>query len=228
MNIEQEIFNSYKADKNKLLAYGFKLYQDVYTFEIDFMSGDFKALILIDEEEKIKGKVIEKAFNEEYFQLRNESFQGGFVGEVRESYRSILLDIRNKCFIKRAFISNQANRLMDLIKERYDELPDYPFKDPHIKNYGVFRYKKNKKWYALLMNINKSNLDKSNKDEYVDVINVRINEADKEKIINNKNIYPSYHMNKKKWVSIILDDSMKDEEIMEFIDFSRNFMINKR
>jgi len=52
MNIEQEIFSSYKADKNKLLAYGFKLYQDVYTFEIDFMSGDFKALILIDEEEK--------------------------------------------------------------------------------------------------------------------------------------------------------------------------------
>lgn len=34
-------------------------------------------------------------------------------------------------------------------------------------------------------------------------------------------------MNKQKWVSILLDDSLKDEEVMEYIDWSRNFMIGK-
>jgi len=34
-------------------------------------------------------------------------------------------------------------------------------------------------------------------------------------------------MNKQKWVSIILDESLSDMEVMEFIDYSRNFMIGK-
>ncbi|MBQ6730539.1 MAG: MmcQ/YjbR family DNA-binding protein [Bacilli bacterium] len=115
-----------------------------------------------------------------------------------------------------------------MIKNRYNELPDHPFKEPHIINYGVYRYKGNKKWYGLVMNIDKGHLVKEEKGTYVDVINVRIDESKRETIINNQSIYPSYHMNKQKWVSIILDDSLDDEVVMAYIDYSRNFMINKK
>lgn len=226
MNIEEEIFSSYQVNKDKLLSYGFNLFKDVYTYEKD-INNDFKALIVVDENNVLKGKVIEKAFDEEFIQLRNEAYQGGFIGEIREAYKDLLIDIRNNCFTKLVFISKQANRLMKLIKERYNEVPDHPFKDPHIKNYGVYRYKGNDKWYGLVMNINKSNLDKVSKDIYIDVINVRIDENNRENILKNKSIYPSYHMNKQKWVSIVLDDSLKDEEVMNYIDYSRNFMIGK-
>ena len=77
------------------------------------------------------------------------------------------------------------------------------------------------------MNVKKSVFGKEYKDEYVDVINVRIDENKREIITNNKNIFPSYHMNKQKWVSILLDESLSDSEIMDYINHSRNFMINK-
>lgn len=77
------------------------------------------------------------------------------------------------------------------------------------------------------MNVNKSVFGKEHKDEYVDVINVRINENKRDTIINNKNIFPSYHMNKQKWISILLDESLSDLEVMDYIEYSRNFMINK-
>ena len=227
MTIEQELFASYRVIKEKLLEYGFSDFSSVYTYSIDFHNDEFKALITIDENGTLRGKVIEKAFDEEYIQLRNESFQGGFVGAIREEYKEILLDIRHNCFKKEVFVSNQANRLASLIFERYHESPDFPFDQEKYKNYGVFRYHGNNKWYALIMNVNKSAFVGENKEDYVDTINVRIDETNREKILKIKGIYPPYHMNKKKWVSIILDESLSDEEVMEFIDFSRNFMIGK-
>jgi len=226
MSIEQEIFASYKVDFSKLMPYGFDCFMDIYTYAKDICNDEFKALITINKNGVVNGKVIEKAFDEEYAQLRNEAFQGGFVGEVRENYKQLLEDIRDKCFYKRPFVSDQANRLMSLISERYHELPDYPFEDPHIKNYGVFRYHSNKKWYGLVMNIKKSALGVDSED-HVDVINVRIDENNRDNIINNKNIFPSYHMNKQKWVSIVLDDTLTDEEVMSYINYSRNFMMGK-
>ena len=34
-------------------------------------------------------------------------------------------------------------------------------------------------------------------------------------------------MNKQKWVSILLDDTFTDEEVMEYIAYSRDFMVGK-
>ena len=227
MTIEQEIFKSYTVIKDKLIEYGFDCFNDIYTYSIDFYNDEFKALITIDDKGDVNGKVIEKAFNEEFIQLRVESFHGGFVGEVKEAYKEILIDIRNKCFKKEVFISNQANRLAKLIYNRYHELPDFPFESDKISNYGVFRYHGNNKWYGLIMNVNKSVFGGPNKEEFVDVINVRIDETRRDEILKENCIYPSYHMNKQKWVSILLDESLNDEEIMEYIDWSRNFMIGK-
>ena len=227
MTIEQEIFASYVADTNKLIEYGFEKLSNVYIFSKDFLNGDFKALITINEHKEVDGKVIENAFNEEYSQLRVESLHGEFIGMVRETYKELLIDIRDKCFTKQVFVSSQANRVAKLIYDRYGESPDFPFASPHIKNYGVFRFQGNKKWYGLIMNVSKAVFNKAYKEEYVDVINVRIDENKRDSIINNTNIFPSYHMNKKKWVSIILDESLSDETVMSYIDYSRNYMVKK-
>lgn len=227
MSIEQEIFTSYRIEKNKLLEYGFENLSNIFIYSKDFLNGEFKAQIVVDEDGIINGKVIENAFNEEFTQLRIESFHGEFTSKVREAYKEILFDIRDKCFKKVLFVSNQANRIAKLIKEKYNESPDFPFTDSKYKHFGIFRYKENKKWYGLVMNVNKRVFGKEYKDECVDVINVRINENNRDTIINNKNIFPSYHMNKQKWISILLDESLSDLEVMDYIEYSRNFMINK-
>ena len=227
MTIEQELFASYRVKIESLIEYGFKSFNDVFTYEKNFLDNEFKALIVIDEKGNLSGKVIENAFGDEFVQLRIESYKGGFIAEVKEAYKEILLDIRDKCFKKEIFVSNQANRLTKLINERYHESPDFPFTNSKIEHYGVFRYKGNNKWYGLIMNVNKSVFGFPNNEEYVDIINVKIDETKREEILKIKGIYPSYHMNKKKWISIILDESLSDEEVMSYIDYSRNYMVGK-
>lgn len=45
---------------------------------------------------------------------------------------------------------------------------------------------------------------------------------------NKKGIYPEYHLNKKSWVSIILDDTLTDDEIMSLIDMSYQIVDSKK
>ena len=62
----KELFFSYRVIKDKLLDYGFTCFSNVYTYAKDFMNDEFQALIIIDEHGEIDGKVVEKAFDEEY------------------------------------------------------------------------------------------------------------------------------------------------------------------
>ncbi len=225
MTIEQEVFRRYKVNRNALIRYGFNRFDDIYTYDKYFLDDAFKAIIVIDENGIVKGKVIETDFEDEYTQIRNPIYKGKFVNKVREEYRNILLDIRKKCFKKQFFISEQANRLAELIFKEYKEEPDFPFDTEKYKGFGVFRYPKNRKWYALIMNVDMKVFSEKKENIFVDVINLKADETQSKKTLKTKGIYPAYHMNKKKWISIILDDSLTDEEIMSYIDVSRTFVI---
>lgn len=111
MIIEDEIFKRYSPDFKTLDKYGFKENKDDFSFEKLFKNGEFIAKIVITKSGKIRGNVYETESNEEFLPLRVENQQGAFVGEVREEYKKILIDIRNKCFSQNYFISKQANRI---------------------------------------------------------------------------------------------------------------------
>lgn len=226
--MEQDIFLAYTADFSLLKKYGFSFDNGQYVYEKDFNNGEFKAIITVDNDGKVKGRVIEKEFNEEFTQIYVEDYQGGFIGEVRKEYGEILLDIREKCFIKEAFVSKQANRLAKKIEEKYGEVADYPFNEKKYKNYGVFRYKSSGKWYAIIMNIGKKFLLKTETKATADVINVKIDEGKREELLKINGIFPSYHMNKQKWISVILDETLSDEKVLNLIDESRTLVAKKK
>ena len=54
----------------------------------------------------------------------------------------------------------------------------------------------------------------------VKILNVKYPTDKILEIIDNKNIFPAYHMNKKNWISIVLDKNIKLETIKELIDIS--------
>lgn len=60
---------------------------------------------------------------------------------------------------------------------------------------------------------------KINKETVLDVIDLRGNE-DAINSIDNKIIFPGYHMNKKHWFTLILDERMSDESIINLINKS--------
>ena len=56
--------------------------------------------------------------------------------------------------------------------------------------------------------------------EVVDIIDLKMLPEDIEEIVDNENYFLGYHMNKKHWITIILDGRVEIEEIYEFIDMS--------
>ena len=90
------------------------------------------------------------------------------------------------------------------IEEEYAVLPDYLWKDDHIT--GALRHPNSKKWFGILMRISARRLN-INTDESVDIINVKLDPDFIQVLLRDKvdQVFPAYHMNKKHWISILLE-----------------------
>ena len=217
MNIEEEIFKKYKLEENKLLLYGFKKENDIYKYFKLFMNDAFRAEIYIDKNGKVTGKVIEIELDEEYTNFRMENAVGEFVNKVKEEYINILQDIANNCFKREYFIFEQSNRITNLINKKYNVNPEFLW--DKFPGFGIFRNARSNKWFSIIMNIDKSKIISDDSGE-VEILNVKLDDV--QKYLSENGIYPSYHLSKKSWVTIILDDTLSDKKIMELVDLSFN------
>ena len=68
------------------------------------------------------------------------------------------------------------------------------------------------------MNINLSKLNIGNHE--AEIINVKLSENKVNELLNEKGYYQAYHMNKKNWISIVLDDTLEDNKNIKLIDAS--------
>jgi DNA topoisomerase-1 len=116
MTLEEEIFNNFIIDKDKLINYGFKLKKDKLIFEKKLSKDDFKAIFEFDD--KLSGKIFDLSTNDEYINFRIENLSG-FSSEIREEYTNLLIDIRNKCSKKEWQLFAQAKRISKYIEEKY-------------------------------------------------------------------------------------------------------------
>ena len=112
----------------------------------------------------------------------------------------------------------QRNQLTDYIEEQYGAAPDYPWEGDETS--AVFRHKGSRKWFALMIRVRIDRLGLEG-DEITDVINLRI--ADRilhDELIHREGIFPSYHMNKRWWISVLMDGTVPIEIIEGLIDAS--------
>lgn len=224
MNIEKNIFKNTKVNIKKLISYGFVYNDNIYEYRKEFMDS-FKAYIFVDKKGIVSGKIYDLSTQEEYINYRIESQSGQFINKVRKEYEDILKDICDNCFDRTYFMSNQANRITELIYNEYHDEPEFPFE--RFPEYGIFKNRENGKWYAIILNIEKSKLDKKSSLE-VEIINVKLDSSKIAELLNRKGFYEGYHMNKKNWISIILDDSLNDQEIFDYIKESHSYTIKSK
>ena len=120
--------------------------------------------------------------------------------------------------------------IISYAKKKYNTQPEYLWtKAPDI---FVLRHKKNKKWYAIVMSIKKNRiiLDNNNYDldqdidQKIDIINIKLEPSLIDLLVDQKNFFRAYHMNKVDWITIILDDTVSDSDIIELIDESYNLV----
>ncbi len=231
MNIIEQVFHKKRVITSSLEKYGFINEAGMYRLSRFFIHNDFRADITVTSKGVITATVIDTATDEEYLPLLTETCTGTFVGDVRREFTAILENIADNCFIEEPFSDEQTNRIAGMILEKFGEEPDYPFKK--LPDCGVFRYPCNRKWYAVVLNI-KRNLLKNEKipqspaDNHlndtgtVDIINLKASEERIEELLRIPGIYPAYHMNKKSWLSIVLDEKLPDSFILSLIEESRN------
>ena len=221
MKLTDEIFKKYDLVEESLIPYGFSYQDGFYSFKKLIYNNQFE-LVLTIKEKAIDAKLIDIDFNEEYTGINVEN-ESSFICELREECKNVLLDIRSKCYVKRMFIFSQSNRIAKLIKDKYEVEPEYLW-DPH-PGFGVFRNKISNKWFGIIMNISKDKIIGTEKEE-IEVLNVMLKDKTSA-YLNINGIYKAYHMNKKNWVSIILDETLSDVGIMELIDISYNLSFKK-
>lgn len=216
--MEYELFKKCLFDYSKLLNYGFKEENNIYYYEKYIIDNKYKICIKI-ENNNVIGKIYDLIFNAEYLNLNVDS-NLSFNNKIKEEYIKVLKDIKVKCTKESLFVFKQSNEITSYIKRKYKVNPEFLWKES--SGNGVFRNKYNKKWFGIIISVSKDKLDLKYKQEIIEVINLKIDEDMIKELIKINGFYRAYHMNKKSWISVILDDTLDNEIIYSLIDQSYN------
>jgi len=94
-------------------------------------------------------------------------------------------------------------------------------------DYIVFRNPKNKKWFAIIMDIEKSKLGLEGEGK-VDIVDLRCDNILIGSLLHNKGYLPAYHMSKKNWITALLDGSADENELKDLVHLSYEIIEKKR
>ena len=216
-----EIFKAYQFNSKKAKEYGFEENQGVWTYSSTILQSDFLMKITVEDSD-LTFQVYDQETCELYPQVHMESMRGTFVGSVREACLEVLYEIRKSCFDVQDFIYPQTKRIMTRVQEKYENQLEYLWeKSPDT---AILRHENNQKWYAVLMKISWDKLEKG-REGLVEAVNLKHDQVSD--LLVKKGIYPAFHMNKRYWISVALDDSLSDEEMLELIEKSWNLTLKK-
>ena len=216
MSIENEIFLNHLIDREQLVKYGFQPEGDHLVYSVPLPEDGFE--IVIEYDGAIWGSIMDLAAGGEYVSYRIESATGYSAG-IRQRFVDLLMDIRESCCRNQYFKTPQARRICEYIGATYGVSPEFLWRN--IPSYAAFRLKGTKKWFAVMGSVPRYKLDPdSGEHAEVEVINVRVDGAQIRAILDQRGYYPAFHMNRKYWVSIILEDALPDAEIQERIRYS--------
>lgn len=210
-----------QIDTEKLLKYGFERINDDYIYEAKIQKN-FQVIIKVHNQ-NLTSEVIDLKSQEEYILVDVKTTLGEYASLIKEEYENIVNDIISKCTIIKVFQSRQALAITKYIQNKYQRDLEYLWEKYDA---AIWRNSDNQKWFGLLMVVSALKLGFKN-DERCEIINLRYPSVKMPEIINNQNILPGYHMNKKNWLTIILDDSLADEKIFALIDLSYKLVAKK-
>ncbi len=104
------------------------------------------------------------------------------------------------------------NEIFEFVKQEYGVEPDYPWNDGN----AVLRHKKDRKWFALIMEVSRCKIGLPG-DETTDIVNVKCDPMMISMLSGQEGYHPAYHMNKENWLTIRLDGSVEGATIKNLI-----------
>ena len=121
--------------------------------------------------------------------------------------------------------SSQRERITQYIQDTYGTEAEYLWADS--PDSAVFRHPASRKWYAIIMGALPERLDLP-AGRTLDVMNVKCSTIMIGSLLATKGFLPAYHMNKNHWISIVLDNSVSDDQIIPLLELSYDSVAPKR
>ena len=115
--------------------------------------------------------------------------------------------------------------VIDFIKKQFDITEEHLWLK--FPDYIVFRNRKNKKWFAIIMDIEKSRLGLEDEGK-IDIIDLKCDPILIGSLLHNEGYLPAYHMSKKNWITVLLDGSVSENELKDLICLSYEISDNIR
>ena len=105
------------------------------------------------------------------------------------------------------------------IEEKYGVTGEKPWMK--YPGFSVFRHEENKKWFAVIMTLDRGKFGIDGEGE-VDVVNLKCDTDIAYFVRQERGVYPAYHMNKEHWISVILDENTDRELTEKLLEMSVN------
>ena len=211
-------------NNSNLTKYGFKDQEEKYVYSKKICNKQFEMIVEL-KNNKMTAKLIDLMNDEEYALVDVQDSVGEFVGKVRQEYEEEIQQVIEKCTSKEIFKKEQSKEIIEYIKQKYND--ELEFLWEKFEDVAIWRNKQNDKWYGLIMKISEQKLGIES-EKITEVIDIRYQKDEVQNIVDNKKIFPGYHMNKKSWITIKLDNSIKTDKIKELIDNSYNISLKKK
>ena len=101
--------------------------------------------------------------------------------------------------------------------ERFGTDPEYPWARDPVS--AVLRRRDNRKWYGLVIDVRRDRLGLTG-EELVDVLDFKCDPHMLGSVRTQAGFLPAYHMNKDKWVSVLLDGSVPLDAVTPLLELS--------
>jgi len=214
------LLKNHTVDNCALEKFGFTSEQDGRVYKEKICDGDFTAVAKITKDEFIV-RLFDDGFSDEYTMINIDEASGGYVSYVRTEVQNLVDKIVKGCFVS----ASLREYVLDYIKTKYGVCPEYPWEDMPLC--CIFRNEQNQKWFGIIMDVAQEKLTGKGKN-VIDVMNLKNDPKRILDLIDGKNIFKAYHMNKTHWFSVNLDKNINLDKLKQLIDESFDLVNKKR
>lgn len=216
---DNRVFDKYIFLPEKALCNGFVLRDGFYIKKKPLRESGFYAVFQITAD-SMDIQVYEEP-DDELFLPFSANADGSFVGKIRADVDEARKEILKSCFA----LADIKALLLAYVKDTYGTEPEAPW--GRLKEYHTLNTAVRHKWYGLFMLIPYRYLGVEREGK-INVLNLKVKPGDIPSLIDNVHYFPSYHMNKKYWISILLDREADVERIKGLLDESYAIVEGKK
>lgn len=216
MDVTDKYFRHKIIVEEKLIPFGFNADGDKFVLEKPIADCAMQMRVTVSD-----GKIFAETFDTDtgdiYALHLVDDASGEFVGKVRAAFSGVLEEIAQKCCVTEVFRQEQTRDVIAYIKKKYGDELEFLWND--LPDAAIWRRRDNKKWYGIIMSVKREKVGLEG-DGLIEILDLRAAPSDIDAIVDDKTYFRGYHMNKKNWLTIRLDDSVPFNEIAERIEES--------